>query len=54
MLQMFLESLMLGSVLATAYIALRSLVRRANARRLGGLPAGEPLRCVEPLDVVGR
>ena len=54
MLQMFVQSLVLGAVAATAFVALRALVRRAAARRLGGLPAGEPLRCVQPLDVMGR
>jgi hypothetical protein len=54
MLEMFLESLLLGALLATAFAALRMVVRRAAARRLGGLPAGEPLRCVQPHDVIGR
>ena len=54
MLEMFLESLVLGTLLATAFFAISGLLRRAAIRRLGGLPAGEPLRCVRPLDVIGH
>jgi len=54
MLEMFVESLLLGTVLASGFVSLRALARRLAARRLGGLRAGEPLRCVQPLDVAGR
>jgi hypothetical protein len=54
MLEMFLESLVLGTLLATVFFAVNGLLRRAAVRRLGGLPAGEPLRCVRPLDVIGH
>ena len=54
MLEMFLESLVLGTLLATIFFAVNGLLRRAATRRLGGLPAGEPLRCVQPLDVLGH
>ena len=54
MLEMFLQSLVLGTLLTTTFFAFTGLVRRAAAKRLQGLPAGEPFRIVQPLDVLSR
>jgi len=52
MLEMFLQSLVFGTLLATSYFAVNGLVRRAARRRLGTLADGAPLRCVQRLDVL--
>ena len=54
MLEMFLQSLVLGTLLATAFFLVNGVLRRAARRRLGALPDGTPLRCVQPLDVMGH
>jgi len=54
MLEMFLQSLLIGTLLATAFFLVNGLLRRAARRRPGTLADGAPLRCVQPLDVLGH
>jgi len=54
MLQIFLQSLLIGALLATAAAIARALLRRAGARRQQGLLASQALRCVRPLDLGER
>jgi len=51
MLQLFLESLLSGTLLATLYFGGSSALRMLAGRRPQALPAGEALRCVQPLDL---
>lgn len=49
MLETFLESLLFGTLLATLYFGTTSAVRLT--RRASSLPAGQRLRCVQPIDL---
>ncbi|SPE27539.1 exported hypothetical protein [Burkholderiales bacterium] len=51
MLQLFLQSLLIGALLAAAVATVGALLRRAAARKQQGLLAGQALRCVRPLDL---
>ena len=54
MLQLFLQSLVTGLLLATTFFALRTLLRRAGGHALRELPAGHALHCVQPLELSDR
>jgi hypothetical protein len=54
MLETFLQSLVLGTLLATAFFLMNGVLRRISQRRLGALSDDTPLRCVQPLDVIGH
>ncbi len=54
MVQMFLESLLLGTLLTTLFYGTNYLLRRAVTGRRYTLPAGQELRCVQPLDLGER
>ena len=51
MLQMFLESLLLGTLLTALFYGTTYALRRAAADRRHHLPAGQELRCVRPVDL---
>lgn len=51
MLQIFLQSLAIGALLATALFTLRALARRAAARRQKIQLVTAALRCIRPLDL---
>jgi hypothetical protein len=54
MFELFLESLVLGIALTLLLAIGRFLLRHAPAHRVHGLPAGQSLRCVRPLDLGGH
>jgi len=54
MLQLFLQSLVTGLLLATTFFALRTLLRRAGGHPVRELPAANALRCVQPLELTDR
>ncbi|HXW65990.1 MAG TPA: hypothetical protein VEK74_12965 [Burkholderiaceae bacterium] len=51
MLQIFLQSLLIGALLATALFIARALLRRAAARREQIARVTGALRCIRPLDL---
>jgi len=51
MLEMFLESLLLGTFLTAVFYGTTYLMRRAAVDRRHPLPSGQELRCVRPLDL---
>jgi len=54
MLQIFLQSLLIGALLATGVASARALLRHAGARRQQDQLATQALRCVRPLDLSER
>ncbi len=54
MLEIFMQSVVLGTLLATTYFLVSGVIRRAARRRLGALADGAPLRVVQPQDVLGH
>ena len=54
MLQVFLQSLLIGALLATALFTARALLRRAAARREQIVRVTSTLRCIRPLDLGER
>jgi hypothetical protein len=51
MMQLFLESLLSGALLASVVAGGGALARRLARPGRGGLPDGQALRCVRPLDL---
>jgi hypothetical protein len=51
MMQIFLESLLTGTLLASVVVGGGALARRLARPGRGGLPEGQALRCVRPLDL---
>ncbi len=51
MMQLFVESLLLGTLLTSLLVASANLARRLARPRRGVLPPGQALRCVRPLDL---
>ncbi len=51
MLQMFLESLLLGALLTALFHGMTYTLRRVASDRRYHLPSGQELRCVRPVDL---
>ncbi len=54
MLQSFLQSLLIGALLAMALFTARALLRRAATRREHVVRVTAGLRCVRPMDLGER
>ena len=55
MLQVFVQSLLLGAaILTVALLACRVLMRENPRQKITALPAGQDLRCIRPLDLSER
>jgi len=54
MLQIFLQWLLIGALLASAMALSRTLLRRAARRRQQSQQLAAALRCVRPLDLSER
>lgn len=54
MLHTFFQSIVIGILLAAMVGAGRALLRRVAFQQRKGLPPGQELRCVRPLDLADR